>query len=178
MNGENVVKYLVAAYPHVYKDYDENQLRFTVSIWQDAFKNLPDNVVEKAVKKAVYENKTNFPPSIGMVNFTIRRMLSHFDAEGQWEKVLWIVRNVPEGLHKAPGKYLDEVSQDIVDERYLRRLKDRVSDHDHKTFIDRYNELKEKREEEAVETGNLLLIASEEEVKQIGVQHKRIESHL
>lgn len=178
MGCEKLLRLLVASYPHVYKDYDENQLAFTVALWDDAFKNIPDEVVEKALRKCMYESASAFPPTIGMVNHQIRRMLSHFDAEGQWEKILWIVRNVPEGLHKAPGKYLDEISQDMVDERYLRRLKERVSDHDHKSFIDRYNELKEKREAEAVETGNLLLIATEEEVKQIGVQYKRIESHL
>ena len=175
MNKEesrDVVKAIISFYPGMYKDYSKEQLELMTGVWSTAFKNVPAQIVKKAVLQFMSESESPYPPAIGQISAQIKRTFSELDAEQQWERLMYIVRNVCERLHRAPATYMDEIGQKIVNEDYIRRLKNSNTtsvDIEHGNFIKRYNTLKEEREREAIQTGNLMLIASENKLSQLGV---------
>jgi len=174
--AKDIINILVATYPNAYKDQQSGTFDMIAKLWYSKFKNIDVKIVKRALFDAITEKTDNFPPAIGQVAQNIRDRISVFDAESQWENVMWIVRNVPEGLHKAPAKYLDSVSQMFVDEYYLRNLKNTsISEFDRKAFLDRYRKLQDDTERKAIDTGNILLMSTEGKLAQIGMTVKAID---
>ena len=169
--AKEIINVLVASYPNTYKDFTEDQFSLMAKLWTDAFKNIPSALVKKALTVVMYNQTSNFAPNIGMVNAELRNIITVFDAQKEWDNVMWIVHNVTEKLHKAPKSYLDEISQSIVDETYLRKLKEdsKYCEFERNNFIKRYNEEKDWRERKAIETGNLSLMCSESKMQELGI---------
>lgn len=169
--AKEIINVLVASYPNTYKDFTEEQFALMAKLWTDAFKNIPAALVKKALTVVMYNQTSNFAPNIGMVNAELRNIITVFDAQKEWDSVMWIVHNVTEKLHRAPKSYLDEISQSIVDETYLRKLKEdsKYCEFERNNFIKRYNEEKDRRERKAIETGNLSLICSESKMHALGI---------
>lgn len=169
--AKEIINVLVASYPNTYKDFTEEQFALMAKLWTDAFKNIPAALVKKALTVVMYNQISNFAPNIGMVNAELRNIITVFDAQKEWDSVMWIVHNVTEKLHRAPKSYLDEISQSIVDETYLRKLKEdsKYCEFERNNFIKRYNEEKDRRERKAIETGNLSLICSESKMHALGI---------
>ena len=169
--AKEIINVLVASYPNTCKDFTEDQFSLMAKLWADAFKNIPAALVKKALTVVMYNQTSNFAPNIGMVNAELRNIITVFDAQKEWDNVMWIVHNVTEKLHRAPKSYLDEISQSIVDETYLRKLKEdsKYCEFERNNFIKRYNEEKDKRERKAIETGNLSLMCSESKMQELGI---------
>ena len=169
--AKEIINVLVASYPNTYKDFTEEQFSLMAKLWADAFKNIPSALVKKALTVVMYNQTSNFAPNIGMVNAELRNIITVFDAQKEWDNVMWIVHNVTEKLHRAPKSYLDEISQSIVDETYLRKLKEdsKYCEFERNNFIKRYNEEKDWRERKAIETGNLSLMCSESKMQELGI---------
>ena len=169
--AKEIINVLVASYPNTCKDFTEDQFSLMAKLWADAFKNSPAALVKKALTVVMYNQTSNFAPNIGMVNAELRNIITVFDAQKEWDNVMWIVHNVTEKLHRAPKSYLDEISQSIVDETYLRKLKEdsKYCEFERNNFIKRYNEEKDKRERKAIETGNLSLMCSESKMQELGI---------
>ena len=169
--AKEIINVLVASYPNTYKDFTEEQFSLMAKLWTDAFKNIPAALVKKALTVVMYNQTSNFAPNIGMVNAELRKIITVFDAQKEWDNVMWIVHNVTEKLHRAPKSYLDEISQSIVDETYLRKLKEdsKYCEFERNNFIKRYNEEKDWRERKAIETGNLSLMCSESKMQELGI---------
>lgn len=169
--AKEIINVLVASYPNTYKDFTEEQFALMAKLWADAFKNIPAALVKKALTVVMYNQTSNFAPNIGMVNAELRNIITVFDAQKEWDSVMWIVHNVTEKLHRAPKSHLDEISQSIVDETYLRKLKEdsKYCEFERNNFIKRYNEEKDRRERKAIETGNLSLMCSESKMQALGI---------
>lgn len=172
--AKEVVNAIVTAQPALFKDYTDEQFALLAGLWADAFKNIPYGMVKKSLVSVLYKQKGYIAPVqyIAHVNDDLKATYSSFNAEREWENLMWIVRNVSEKLHRAPEKYLDEISQEIVDEYYIRKLKmdSKYCEFEHGNFVKRYTEEKEARERKAIETGNLALMCSDEKMQELGLR--------
>ena len=171
--AKEIIKVLVEINPNTFKDFTKDGLEIMTAMWADAFKNIPYGIVKKALVSVMYQPRQYIAPAqyIGLVNAEIKSTYSKFNAVSEWDNVMWIVHNVTEKLHRAPKSYLDEISQSIVDETYLRKLKEdsKYCEFERNNFIKRYNEEKDRRERKAIETGNLSLMCSESKMQALGI---------
>lgn len=169
-----IINILFTAYPNTYKNYTEEQAKLLGSIWYATFKNIPVDLVKRALNEVIKKRRSEFAPPLGEVNARLKQYVSVLDAEAQWNNVMFIVRECQEQRHIACRKYLDDIAQTIVNEYYIRRIQEgRVNTGvEHSLFINQYNKLKEEAEDRAIETGNLLLISNEKQLARVGIALK------
>jgi hypothetical protein len=174
--AKEVVKVLISSYPAMYKEHSKEQLELMAKVWASGFKNVPASIVKKALFQVMLESESPYPPVIGQITAEIKKQYSVLDADKQWDMLMWIVRNVSEQLHLAPKKYMDAISQQIVGEQYIRKLKSdsKYCEFEKNNFLKRYNTLKADAEREAINTGNLLLMSNEEKLQSLGVTSAKL----
>lgn len=180
MNKEEtkrLINVLYVAYPSTYNGWKESRFNVFADLMAETFKNVPVEVVMKAIKKEIAENRTNFAPSIGEIMYQVKNLISVFDADAQWDEVAYIVRAVNFEDVPQAVRTLDKISQGIVSSRDIQRMKETAGamDRERPRFIAAYNREKEKREAEAVETGNLLAISDENRLTAIGAEKQALQ---
>ena len=168
--AKQILRVLQLTYPSSYRNLTKDDAELLTRLWAKHFRNIPIQFVHEAIEEYLDEDH-EFAPNIGHIMTAVKRKITIFDADLQWEWVMYIVRNVTEKLHRAPEKYLDRISQDIVDEYYLKALKEGRTkpEFEKAEFVKRYNKLKELAEKDAVKTGNLLLMSTEQKLQALGI---------
>ena len=168
---KSLINILTTQYPNFYSKFAQEDFDLLAGLWFHAFKNVPYILVRRGLVQYMEESETGFPPPIGMVMANIKSAISDLSAEEQWDLVMHIVRDVPDMIHRAIPKYLDEIAQDLVDPNYIRSLKEGRANVsvEHSHFLKRYNERKSEKEREAIKSGNLLLVSNEQKLAQLGI---------
>lgn len=169
--AETLVNVLYVAFPATYRGWEKSQFSLVARLMAKTFEHIPAELVTKAVEKNIAENRTNFAPSMGEIMHNVKSMLSDYDAVSQWEGICWITRNVDRENVSKELRDMDAITQKIVRGSDIRRWKDTAGslDRERPVFLEKYNKLKEEKEAEAVNTGNLLAVATEERLRSLGV---------
>lgn len=176
----NVMNVLFVSYPASFRDWTEGQFTTAKNLWYDMFKTIPYPVMMKAIKKSIGSNRTNFAPSIGEVMYQVKELLSIYDANTAWEDVCYIVRSIDiEDVPKSV-KALDAIAQKIITTQDIQRMKNVPGsvDKERPSFIATYNRMKDGRESDAIETGNLMSITNETKLLGLGVKQADIQMQI
>ena len=169
--GKEILNVLYVTYPQSFKDWKPKQWDLISKLWAKHFQNVPTALVMKAVDDFI-DTDSKFAPTIGEIMTRVKDEITVFNAETQWAWVQNIVRNDSENLHLSIKKKLDPIAQELIDTSDIKRYKAKegTMDYDKKEFVDEYNKRKEKREREAVKTGNLYLISRPDKLMQLGLK--------
>ena len=164
-----VLNVLFVAYPNSYKGWEKGHRDAAKKLWLGMFSHIPYEIVMKAVKQEIAENRTNFAPSVGQIMFRVKELISVYDADTAWSEVCYIVRTVDFENIPAAVKTLDDISREIVTSRDIQRMKDTpgAMDKEKPRFYAMYAKLKDKKESAAVDSGDLMSISSKERMLQI-----------
>lgn len=166
-----IMNILFVSYPATFRDWKEGQFTTAKNLWFEMFKTIPYEVMMKAVKNELAKNRTNFAPSIGEVMYTVKELISVYDADSAWDEICYIVRMVDIEDVSKTLQGLDDVTRQIYTTRDIQRMKNTSGslDREKSHFVAMYNKLKDKKETEAVESGNFLSISNEERLLSLGV---------
>ena len=154
-----VMNVLYIAYPNSYKNWKPAQTALAPKLWAKHFQNVPVELVMLAIDKFI-DTDSAFAPSLGEIMTIVKDSISVYDADSAWSQIEWIVRNVPENYFRNL-KQLDDIAQKLVKESDIRRFKEEggAMEKARYGFIQRYNKMRAEREDTAIKTGNLELIA-------------------
>lgn len=173
----NVLNIFYVTYPASFEKWSKNQFAVANKVWSDFFQHIPYEIVMKAVKQEISENRTNFAPSVGQIMFRVKELITVYDADSAWAEVCYIVRTVDfEGI-PAAVRGLDDISRQIVTSRDIQRMKETAGalDKEKPRFFAMYSKLKGNKEAEAVETGNLISISSTEKLLSLGAKQSELQ---
>jgi hypothetical protein len=157
--AEAIMNVLFIAYPNSYKNWKPVQHSLAPKLWANHFQNVPVELVMLAVDKYI-DSDSPFAPSLGEIMTLVKDSISRYDADTAWAQVEWIVRNVPEG-YSMRLKELDDITQRLIKSEDIRRFKE-VEGAMEKAkygFLQRYNKIRAEREDTAIKTGKLEMIA-------------------
>lgn len=170
----NVLHILKINYPQSFRSYTSSDSNEFLQLWYEAFKNIPVQIVMKAVKAIIYEDTREYAPNIGQVNAKIKKMLttnSEIEAVKAWDDVLTY-------CHKYGGELYDhyhelpETTRQILSFQSLQGIANgNVQDNEKykkPNFIKQYKAMRENYDTEKLENGELLLLASSDIEKRIG----------
>jgi hypothetical protein len=172
-----IMNILYVSYPATFRDWKEGQFTTAKNLWFEIFKMIPYSIVMKAVKQEISENRTNFAPSVGQIMFRVKELISVYDADTAWSEVCYIVRTVDfEGI-PAAVKGLDDISRQIITSRDIQRMKESAGalDKERPRFFAMYSKLKDTKEAEAVESGDLISISSNDRLLSLGVKQSELQ---
>ena len=172
-----ILNILFVAYPNSYKGWEDGHRDAAKKLWWGMFQHIPYEIVMKAVKQEISENRTNFAPSVGQIMFRVKELISVYDADAAWSEVCYIVRAVDfEGI-PAAVRGLDDISRQIVTSGDIQRMKETTGalDKEKPRFYAMYAKLKGNKEAEAVETGNLISISSTEKLLSLGAKQSELQ---
>lgn len=169
-----IMNILFVAYPQSFKGWTKGQFSTASNLWLEMFKKIPYEIVMMAVKKELAENRTGFAPSIGQITYRVKELITVYDAATAWEDVAYMVRYIDiedVGRHLKNG---DRITQQIYSIRDIQRLKNTPGslEPERPRFYAKYNSLKDKAEQEAVESGDLLSISDSLHLSALGVGKK------
>jgi hypothetical protein len=145
-----IMDVLRAAYPQFYSRMGEEQLRGVVNLWAGMFADDDVTTVAAAVKALIASDTRGFPPVVGQVRESIRRLTQPgrmTEAEA-WNRVVRALRNgvygsadeferLPETLRRLVGSpaqlrewaMLDSGElQTVVQSNFMRSYRARISD--------------------------------------------------
>ena len=177
---KTIMNVLFVSYPNSFKGWTDGQFATAKNLWFEMFKHVPYPVMNKAIRKSIGSNRTNFAPSIGEVMYQVKELLSIYDANTAWEDVCYIVRSVDiEDVTKSV-KALDTIAQKIITTQDIQRMKNVPGsmDKERPSFIATYNRMKDGRESEAIETGNLMSITTKTKLLGLGVKQADIPAQI
>ena len=173
----DILNVLFVAFPGSYRDWSKQQTDLAVRLWMRHFQNLPAQAVAEAVDRYICRN-TAFAPSIGQIISIIKESYTAFNADREWDYIVYLVRYVDEGYYNK----LQErpITKNLISASDIRAYKEgfKSMDTDRARFIRRYNEQKEKLEEEAIRSGDLSLMSPAVKEGLETHEFKRIESHI
>lgn len=169
-----IMNILFVAYPQSYKGWTKGQFTTANNLWFEMFKNVPYEVMMLAVKKELAENRTNFAPSIGEITYRVKELITVYDAASAWEDVCYLVRFTDiEDVGKAL-RAGDKITARILTVGDIQRMKNTAGslDSERPRFYAKYNKIKDKVEQDAVSSGNLLTISTPAHLQALGVNNK------
>ena len=173
----SVLNIFYVTYPSSFEKWTRNQFSIANKVWFDFFQHIPYEIVMKAVKQEISENRTNFAPSVGQIMFRVKELISVYDADSAWADVCYIVRTVDfEGI-PAAVKGLDDISRQIITSRDIQRMKESAGalDKERPRFFAMYSKLKDTKEAEAVESGDLISISSNDRLLSLGAKQSELQ---
>ena len=173
----SVLNIFYVTYPASYEKWSRNQFAIANDVWLDFFKNIPYEIVMRAVKKELSENRTNFAPSIGEIMYRVKDLISVYDSDSAWDEICYLVRMVDiEDVPKAI-QGLDDISKQIYSTRDIQRMKNTAGalEKEKPHFISLYSKLKDRKETEAVEKGDLLSISNDSRLATLGVSKSALQ---
>lgn len=172
-----ILDVLKVNYPQSYTRTDAESAQLLASLWMGAFKEIPYAIVRQTVVKIITESDREFAPNIGQVMAMIRKCISKYNAEEEWAFVCWIVRNADRDSISKELREADEITRKIVSSQDIRRWKDTAGslDRERPHFIERYNSIANEKENEAIKSGNIMSITTEEKLKAIGITAPKTE---
>jgi hypothetical protein len=173
----SVLNIFYVTYPSSFEKWTRNQFSIANKVWFDFFQHIPYEIVMKAVKQEISENRTNFAPSVGQIMFRVKELISVYDADTAWSEVCYIVRTVDFENIPAAVRGLDDISRQIVTSGDIQRMKETTGalDKEKPRFYAMYAKLKGNKEAEAVETGNLISISSTEKLLSLGAKQSELQ---
>lgn len=134
---QKILKILKVNYPNSFTRLSDDETYMYLELWSDAFKDIPCDLVAKAVKEIIDADTREFAPNIGQVKNQIFKRFeqSRADAGEVWEKVLHSCacdydrakRNfdrLPYNVQRAVGSpsWLQELGYTNVDSQtYMRK---------------------------------------------------------
>jgi len=90
----NMITAMEVAYPAVYQNMDGRKVEAQIKLWAEMFRDVPDSILEYAVKLYISNDTSGFPPSIGKINDIIRESQGPELTETEaWEMVKHALRN-------------------------------------------------------------------------------------
>lgn len=173
----SVLNIFYVTYPASYEKWSRNQFAIANDVWLDFFKNIPYEIVMMAVKSELSENRTNFAPSIGEIMYRVKELISVYDSDSAWDEICYLVRMVDiEDVPKAI-QGLDDISKQIYSTRDIQRMKNTAGalEKEKPHFMSLYSKLKDRKEAEAVENGNLLSISSDSRLAALGISKSALQ---
>ena len=173
----SVLNIFYVTYPASYEKWSRNQFAIANDVWLDFFKNIPYEIVMRAVKKELSENRTNFAPSIGEIMYRVKDLIWVYDSDSAWDEICYLVRMVDiEDVPKAI-QGLDDISKQIYSTRDIQRMKNTAGalEKEKPHFISLYSKLKDRKETEAVEKGDLLSISNDSRLATLGVSKSALQ---
>ena len=173
----SVLNIFYVTYPASYEKWSRNQFAIANDVWLDFFKNIPYEIVMRAVKSELSENRTNFAPSIGEIMYRVKELISVYDSDSAWDEICYLVRMVDiEDVPKAI-QGLDDISKQIYSTRDIQRMKNTAGalEKEKPHFISLYSKLKDRKEAEAVENGNLLSISNDSRLAALGISKSALQ---
>ena len=174
---KEVINIFYVTYPASFDKWSKNQFAIANKVWADFFQHIPYAIVMKAVKQEISENRTNFAPSVGQIMFRVKELISVYNADSAWAEVCYIVRTVDfEGI-PAAVKGLDDISRQIITSRDIQRMKESAGalDKERPRFFAMYSKLKDTKEAEAVESGDLISISSNDRLLSLGAKQSELQ---
>ena len=167
-----ILRIISGIYPEYFADMNAQLKEGAVLVWSEVFKNIPYELVRKAVLKYIETNTTAYPPKPGMINEVIRSMISVYNAEEQWCIIEYCVRSIPEGYSRYMREHLDPIAKELIWSGDVQRFKEVAGamDKHRPRFMKEYEAEKKKAEEKAMETGDLMSITSPERIAELGLQ--------
>ena len=87
---QKILKILKVNYPNSFTRLSDDETYMYLELWSDAFKDIPCDMVAKAVKEIIDSDTREFAPNIGQVKNQIFKRFeqSRADAGEVWETVL------------------------------------------------------------------------------------------
>lgn len=99
-----IMNILTTAYPRFYSGQDAPNPRKTMSLWAEMFRDDPVELVAAAVKALIATDDKGFPPNIGAVKASMRKLV-HPDEMTEMEA--WrLVRRAIRGASMSPSSRL------------------------------------------------------------------------
>lgn len=175
--AKQIINVLFVAYPTSYNGWKESRFGVFADLLAETFKNVPAAIVSKAIKTEIAQNRTNFAPSIGEIMYRVKELISVYDSDSAWDEICYLVRMVDiEDVPKAI-QGLDDISKQIYSTRDIQRMKNTAGalEKEKPHFISLYSKLKDRKETEAVEKGDLLSISNDSRLAALGVSKSALQ---
>ena len=172
-----IMNILFVSYPATFRDWKEGQFATAKNLWFEMFKTIPYEIVMRAVKNEIAQNRTNFAPSIGEIMYRVKELISVYDSDSAWDEICYLVRMVDiEDVPKAI-QGLDDISKQIYSTRDIQRMKNTAGalEKEKPHCLSLYSKLKDRKESEAVEKGDLLSISSDTRLATLGVSKSALQ---
>ena len=169
--AKQIINVLFVAYPTSYNGWKESRFGVFADLLAETFKNVPAAIVSKAIKTEIAQNRTNFAPSIGEIMYRVKELISVYDSDSAWDEICYLVRMVD--IEDVPKTIqgLDDISKQIYSTRDIQRMKNTAGalEKEKPHFMSMYSKLKDRKEAEAVEKGDLLSISNDSRLAALGV---------
>ena len=175
--AKQIINVLFVAYPTSYTGWKESRFGVFADLLAETFKNVPATIVSKAIKTEIAQNRTNFAPSIGEIMYRVKELISVYDSDSAWDEIRYLVRMVDiEDVPKAI-QGLDDISKQIYSTRDIQRMKNTAGalEKEKPHFMSLYSKLKDRKEAEAVEKGDLLSISNDSRLAALGVSKSALQ---
>lgn len=194
-DAQKVLEMFKIAYPQSYTHFDKSTVTMFINLWTDAFKNIPNSIVFKAVKSIIYTNTREFAPNIGQVMNQILNELAPDTEERAmraWENLRSFISKTSSWATKDEEmpmyNKLDAITKQMYPYREAKRLGTMTTDsleYRRNEFLRVYKQLTYKRNARLLEEGNLIELAdgkermlalgyAEEEITQIATNQQKL----
>lgn len=108
-----IMNILTTAYPRFYSGQDAPDPRKTMSLWAEMFRDDPVELVAAAVKALIATDEKGFPPHIGAVKASMRKLVQ---PDEMTEMEAWrLVRRAIRGASMSPSSRL--ITAEGIDNR-------------------------------------------------------------
>lgn len=170
MNREDAKKILTMFqinYPNSYSKLTKEKATVFVNLWTDAFKNLPCEIVFKAVKEIIYQSESDFAPNIGQVNSKIRDIVApevDMEAIKAWEELRKFIRRMSRDKQNDMQDYmsLNQITRSMYDYNFILSMSYMESaqiEYRRNEFLRMFKERSEKKNLAAIQTGNFIALS-------------------
>lgn len=169
-DAKRILQMFKISYPNSFKtDRDKQEMSMFVNLWADAFKNIPSQVVFKAVKDLIYNDSREFAPNVAQVREHIGKTLAPDTDEralAAWDELKKFIRSTSSWNTKEEEmplyNKLDYATKRLVsywDAKDMAQLsKDKLEYRRHE-FIQMYSKFTDKRNKQLLDEGNLIELA-------------------
>lgn len=176
-----VLRLLKTNYPQSFKDWTKEQAKNFLTLWANAFKNVPVELVLKAIETILYTDVREFAPNIAQVNMKIKELITtdtEFEATETWNALLEHLSKV--GRDDFSEEDARAISPYLLDVYPLGQLKtfatmDYTSlEFERSRFEKSYRSTKRNKQLELMQAGKLMQIAEPEKLQALGLSNLKM----
>lgn len=179
MNQEEVRKVLnilKVNYPQSFANMGPESRQALLNLWEMSFKNMPYQLVNMAVTAIIQDSDREWAPNIGQINTKIKTMLtqdSETEAVDAWYEMLDFIHKYGQEEYHEHYEKLSPRIRKLIKVPDLREIANNNSADNEQfekpRFIGQYKRIKESDECDAISTGRLSKIISQERMAELGL---------
>ena len=167
----SILNMIYSVYPYSFKGWVDDQRNAYCMVWTGIFRNVPYTIVWKAVKNYIRHNSGDYAPKPGQINDEIMSILSpdtELESITAWENLRRYLRKRTgeSSIDLVEYNKLDWITRRIYsmdDLRSLSLMDSEKIEYRRTEFQRLYKKLKDKKNEEDLESGDLISLAGGKE---------------